>query len=191
MSAVEDWDDIDPDPPIADEVGPDGKPFRVHDLASADWAMRKLAKYRTRYAEAKAFAEAEADRTRAWLQGERNELDRAEDFFGGLLEAWHADVLEHDARRKTIKLPSGELRARKLPDRVIVADPDAFVCAQGFDSPLVTVKATPNLAAVKNAVLHDGEALPGVEVVVGEVRFTAATEAPIEQPYTPQPGDPF
>jgi hypothetical protein len=153
--------------------------FRVKDLASADWAVAKLARARARFAEQQAFAQAEADRTRAWLDECHRELDDAEGFFGGLLESYHRQILEGDERRKTVKLPSGQLVARKAPDRVEVADPDGFVCAHGFDSPLVRVKASPDLAAVKQAVMKDGEALPGVTVVEGDVRFSIRTEAPI------------
>lgn len=180
MSALE--DDL-PDPGIADElVYEDGKPvpFKVTDLASAEWAMKKLAKHRARFAESKALAEAEHDRTQAWLAGEQNELDRVEEFFGGMLEHWHRQILETDERRKTIRLPSGELKARKSPDTVTVLDPEAFVCAHGFDSEFVRVTAKPDLAAVKQAVLKDGEALDGVEVVPGEVRFSLITAPPVQ-----------
>lgn len=159
----------------------DGKavPFTVHDLASAEWAVRKLAGLRARYEECKALRDVEVDRIDAWLAGEKDALDRAEEFFGGLLESWHRAQLDGDERRKTIKLPSGALRARKSPDRVEVADPDGFVCAHGFDSEFVRVTATPDLAAVKKAVLGDGEVIDGVTVIPGDVRFTIETAPPV------------
>lgn len=159
--------------------------FRVTDLASADWAMRKLAVKRAWMAEQSAYYDSELDRLGAWLDEAKASAADTEGFFGSLLEDWHRRVLDTDEKQKTIKLPSGELKARKLPDGVVIADPDAFVCAHGFASDLVRVKATPDLNAVKKAVLRDGESLVGVEVVPGEVRFAAVTAPPILPPAAP------
>ena len=167
MSALTD-DPFDDPAPEQEHVG-----FVVRDMATADWALRKIAR-----------SQAKVDEVAAYVEWERQQLDRilseAKDrhastvgFFGPLLEEWHRKRLEEDPKEKTIRLRSGELVARRSPDTVRVLDSDGFVCAHGFDSPLVNVKAVPNLSAVKAAVLKDGESLPGVEVVPGEVVFKA------------------
>lgn len=173
------WDE---DPGVDPTPADIHRGFTVEDIASAEWALRKLCRARDRHAENARYVDAELDRLRAWLAQSQAELDDAEGFFGGRLEAWHRQLLEDDGRRKTVVLPSGALKARQSPARVEVADGEAFVCCHGFDSPLVRVTAKPDLVAVKRAVLTDGEALPGVEVVVGEVRFTVVTAPSIAPP---------
>lgn len=186
LDLVDDAVDVEPDDPgaygdptLADLYGD----RIVHDLASAEWAVRKLARARARYAEAKAFADAERFRLDAFLRDAQVDLDDAEAFFGRLLADYHSAALAAEPRRKSIGLPSGTLKARKAPDRVVVVEPeDEFVCRHGFDSPLVRVKASPDLRAIRAAVLTDGEALEGVEVVVGEVRFTVDTVTDLPTP---------
>lgn len=148
--------------------------FTVTDHASADWAVRKLARARNWFQQQKDAAEDQIARCNEHVAREKAKLDDDEAFFGGLLETWHRQVLDGDERRKTIHLPSGALKARQLPARVEVIDAEEFVCQHGFDSPLVNVTAKPDLRAIKQAV-KDGEALPGVEVVPGDVRFVVET----------------
>lgn len=169
MSAVEnlDFDPEDPQPELHEiHAG-----FAVRDLSSADWALRKIALSAKKLAEVAEYVEWEKSTLDRLLAAAREKHEDTASYFGGLLETWHRKRLEDDPKEKTVKLASGELILRKSPDSVRVIDPDAFVCEHGFDSPLVKVKATPDLAAVKQAV-KDGEALAGVEKVDGEVRFS-------------------
>ena len=162
--------------------------FTVTDLASADWAIRKLARARKNYREVADYVQEERERLNDVLSDAGIRADDTERFFGGLLTEYHLRLLEDDPKRKTIKLPSGELKARKNPDRVVIADPDAFVCAVGMDSPLVKVEAKPLLAEVKKAlkdgpiVTADGEVVEGIEVVEGDVKVTVDTAEAIEPP---------
>lgn len=188
MSAAENLDfDQDDSFPTLEQVHAG---FTVTDLSSAEWALRKIARSQAWLDQQREMYEAERDRLDTWIAGCRQDHDDTASFFGRMLENYHRIVLEDDPRRKTVKLPSGELVARKSPETVTVVDPEAFVCEHGFDSPLVRVKASPDMAAVKQAV-KDGEALPGVELVPGEVRFSVKPAAPVAAPPPFDPADPF
>lgn len=172
--------------------------FTVTDMASAEWAIRKIAQKRFLFEEAttlaanelaafkaklkldeiEALIAAESDRLQAFLAGYAADLDHAEEFFGHLLEEWHLQVLADDPKRKTIKLPSGEHRSRKAPDTVEVDDLDAFVCTHGLDSEFVRPHPAPDKPAIKRA-LADGVPVDGARVVPGEVRFSVETLEPV------------
>lgn len=167
MSALEDvtlYDETASEPADA---------FHVHDTATAEWAMRRVKKLRDDLAEHELYFETVAD----WIAKERTREREAERWLVEQLEEYHRRLLAEDDRRKTVRLPSGELKARKLPDTVDIADPDEF-CAAYADTELVRVKMTPDLSAVKREVLKRGAEFPGVEVVPGDVKFSIAVAQP-------------
>lgn len=143
--------------------------FTVHDTATAEWAMRRVRKLRDDLAEHELYAEGVAE----WIKKERHREQEAERWLVEQLEEYHRRLFAEDDRRKTVRLPSGELKARKLPDTVTVADPDEF-CAAYADTGLVRVKMIPDLTALKREVLNRGANFDGVEVVPGEMRFSVA-----------------
>lgn len=175
-SAVEDaLDSLDaPD----DGTGP-GR-FKVSDVASADWALRKLAKVRTRQEEVRTIAERQRSAIMAsvarylepindWEAAQAERLGRDEAYFEGLLTEWHMEVLAEDPRQKTLRLPHGELTARKAPDRFEV-DEEAFLAWAKQAAPaLVRVKEEVDRQALRK---HFAGAEPGQELVdpaTGEV----------------------
>lgn len=165
MSALE-ADDYTP-PPVDEPPDEEAQRFTVHDVATAEWAMRRVKAMRAQLDEDNAYAATVA----SWIAGQRDRAAANERWLVEQLEGWHRHLLDEDDRRKTVRLPSGELKARKLPDTVSIADPDEF-CAAYAETDLVRVKMTPDLTAVKREVLKRGVPFDGVEVVPGEVRFS-------------------
>ena len=167
MSAVE----VDPLP--EDDTQEPADSFTVHDVASAEWAMRRVKKLRDDHAEDEAYYEQQT----AWIRRQRERVASAESWLVEQLEGWHRREYDEDDRRKTIHLPSGELKARKQPDTVEIADPDEF-CATYAETELVRVRMSPDLNAVKREVLKRGLSFEGVEVVPGDVKFSVAVARP-------------
>ena len=170
--------------------------FKVHDAASADWALRKLAKVRARQDEVRALAERQRAVVMAavarhlrpiddWEADQAERLGHDGAYFEGLLTEWHRKVLAEGPRQKTVRLPHGELVARKAPDRFEVDD-EAFVAWAKQAAPaLVRVKEEPDRQALRGyfsgaepgQVLADratGEVLGDfVRLVAGEIHYKA------------------
>jgi hypothetical protein len=162
--------------------------FSIDTLEQANWAVRKIAQHRARFDEAQALADAEHERVDAWLRDQRHSRDKATGFLEALLRRFHEQRLDADPKAKTIKVPAGELTARKAPDRLEV-DEEPFVAwarATGHDH-LLRVTVAANKTEIRHAigdVMADGrvvdgdtgEFMPGVLYVEGDVRFSVKTE---------------
>lgn len=149
--------------------------FVIDDEQKATWALRKLVRVRAELQEKTNDAQAEIARINEWMDREAERLERQESFFLSLLEEFHRTRLAQDPKAKTISLPAGSLKARKAPDNVDF-DAEAFVeWAQVTRPEFIRMKLEVDRAKVKEAVLKDGEILPGVEKVEGDLRFSVET----------------
>ena len=93
--------------------------FRLTDENMANWALRKVAKARAEYEEAAKVAEAEVRRIDDWLNSRKRDLERTEEFFGGLLAGYYLPQHMENPRQKTFKLPAGQVQIRaQQPDYV-------------------------------------------------------------------------
>jgi len=169
--------------------------FVLSDNASADWAMRKLAKARAEQASVSSLADEQKEvimaaarrhlePIEAWERSETERLGSEAAYFEGLLTTWHRDLLLDDSRAKTVRLPHGDLHARKSPDRFDVNDPEAFVAWASQVAPgLVRTKVEPDKVAMRSyfaatateeAVVDPvtGELVASVRFVPGETRFS-------------------
>jgi hypothetical protein len=91
--------------------------FKVESKDQASWAVKKIAKLMQAKTENEETAQAEIERTQAWLKSENEDLDRQIGFFESILREYHFKVLEDDPKAKTIKLPYGALKVRaQLPE---------------------------------------------------------------------------
>lgn len=97
-------------------------PFAVHDERSAEWAMRKLARYRAEIDRARELAAGWRAEVDEYLAAEERRLGRSADYFDGLLAEYLREVREDDPKRASIALPSGRISSRKVPARVEVTD---------------------------------------------------------------------
>ena len=160
--------------------------FRVRDLGSANWSMRKLQAIRSRQAELEDFARAEIERISVWLAEELDRHEKQADRFEGLLIDYHRHLLAEDDKRKTVRLPGGSLKARKSPDQWEI-DTERFLPWAEKERPdLIRIKKEVDRAATKRvliapegadyAVTADGEFVPGVHVEVGAVQFSVVVE---------------
>jgi hypothetical protein len=179
----------------AEEAGPSR--FKVRDPASADWALRKLAKVRARQEEVRALAARQREAVMAvvarhlapvdeWEADQAERLGHEEAYFEGLLAEWHREVLAEDPRQRTVRLPHGELVARKAPDRFEVDEKEFLAWARQAVPALVRVREEPDRQALRRyfagtrpgdelADPATGEILGCVRLVAGEVAYKAVT----------------
>ena len=171
MSIAERLDDaLDLDTP----TGPDSSNhWQITDPGSADWALRKVAKVDAEAHQVSELAERQIAAIEAWRGAEHGRLGTQREHWETLLGLYHRQRLEEDEKAKTIRLPHGTLTARKLPDGIVIEDEDALLAWAKKDGPeYVRTRIDVDHPAVKTAVLKNGEIIPGVDIVKGDVRFT-------------------
>jgi phage host-nuclease inhibitor protein Gam len=171
VSALEEHllDALEPETQGTDEQ----KSFVIDDNGAADWALRKIAQKQRLIAENEELAEREIARIREWLTDANGPLQNEIANLELLLTDYHRRLLAEDDRRKTVKLPAGNLKARKLPDNVEVTDEDAFIeWAEAERHTLLRITTAPDKNAIKQAVLKDGEVIPHVAAVKGDLKFS-------------------
>lgn len=107
------------------------RPYLPDDDA-ADWALRKLAKHRARAAEVTRMANERIAAITAWHSAQQDSIGHDAAFFEGLLEGYHRRVMDEQAapwakkERKTITLPSGQLKATAGKPKVVYDDEGAL-----------------------------------------------------------------
>jgi len=166
--------------------------FVVDDLSTANWAVRRVARHRRKLAEVEALVQAERDRLDAYLAEQRQRYEQHVGFLADLLERFHRERLADDPTEKTITLPTGVLKARKLPGG-LNCDAEALPWLQEHRPELVRTRLEVDLVAAKREFVasdglgvdgkahavdpETGEVVPGVFITPGEVRFTVDTKA--------------
>lgn len=178
----------------APEDGRDG--FTIDNLEKAEWAVRKIARARRHLAEAKELAHAEQSRIVEWLADEEHRYQQSVEFLEELLARYHRHVLDDDPKAKTIRLPGGELVARKAPDSLLIDESDeriddtyawleanepaAIVTRRSIDKPTLKRKLVASDKPESGGFLAmdpvTGEVVPGVLFRLGETAFRVKTD---------------
>lgn len=182
MSISEAYDDIERYL-IGDEAE---LPEVLSDLLHVERTLRAIAWRRRKIAQAEMVALAVIDQAQEHLASERKRFDTS--FLEHRLHAYHQARLEDDPKAKSLRFPSGELVARKQPDRWEF-DEEEFVAwaAQHRADLLRTRPAEVDKPAAKKALRAldsgqvidgaSGEIVPAVTVTPGETSFAIKTEA--------------
>lgn len=163
--------------------------WHVTDLAGAEWAVRKVAHIDRELAEREKLAREEIERINTWLNAERKRLLTEREYFVSKLAEFHSVVIKEDPKRKTIKLPHGELQIRKQqPEYVrddlklldwVLANRPEFVEQRPF---LLWADLKAKTAVVSSDPLHPklvdqetGEVVQGVTVILRPDKFEVKT----------------
>ena len=163
------------------EATPPTEHWTVTDMSSAIWASQKLLDLHQQMAEidvelAAAIAplQARIDAAQEWAKEQKKDLQERSAFFEGHLTAWHAAQRDANPKLTSIKLPWATLASRKSAPGIAIADEDATLAAlkTAGRAELVRVKEELNKSAIKDAVLKDGEILPGVTIKPETITFT-------------------
>jgi hypothetical protein len=179
--------------------------YRVGGDREASWALMKLAKAETEKKRIRRLAEDERQRIDQWEAEASAGPRRDADYFRSLLMEYHMLLLDAElvalisegktpaeawakAKRKTYRLPSGTLTARKGGEGIGVTDAAAFEAwVREHPERLALVTVKPDKAAVKAAAEHTpdgtlvvdgGEVVPGLHWYADPPSFTA-TPAPL------------
>lgn len=155
--------------------------IRVLNRDGANWCLRILAKIEAERKENEQLAQLERERIDEWERDMKARSDQEASRFTQALEAFHRAELARDDHAKTIRLPAGTLKARKLPDKLTVDD-ELFVPWATITHPellrVIPERREPDKPAIKKLIddkpvdPDSGELIPGVEIETGEVRFS-------------------
>ena len=161
-----------------DQDNPDTPtPFRIDDLRKADWAVRKIAGMQADYEAVSAQYDQQMLAWKTWRDHEREMLERERAYLVGLLRTYFIQYRETHPRVKTLKVPHGSLKIRKSSPQVEVVQPSIFLQWAKAEAPdLVRVKEEPNQQAIRQAVVKEGLAIPGVRVMDVPDRFEVDTK---------------
>lgn len=163
---------IETDP---DELAP-AVPFVILDEGQAIRSLRVLAKNRREIAHNEQLARDEIERIAAWVDEVNAPLLADVARQEGYLTEWHQAQLTLDPTKKTIKLPTGTLSARKGQDKVDVDEPLFIAWAETAErDDFLRTKVSIDVNAVKEAVYKDGEILPHVTKVEGSIGYSVKT----------------
>lgn len=88
--------------------------WKIDDLGSADWALRKIAALESQNAEVKQFADSERERIADWEQKETLANNDRIEFFKAKLSEYLGELREKDPKAR-IKTPHGSVGTRKRP----------------------------------------------------------------------------
>ncbi|HAM56057.1 MAG TPA: hypothetical protein DCQ64_11885 [Candidatus Rokubacteria bacterium] len=158
---------------IAAELeGPEGLPDaqEVQDEATIERYLRAVRHYRQEAQRVKDAAQAERERVAAWEERHLKIAQRPLEYLEMVLR--HFSSATGRARRTS---PNGTLSWRRQPERVEIADPEAF-CADPENAGFVRVRKEPDKAKIKAQVKATGDLPEGVELVRDEDKFLIDVE---------------
>jgi len=134
-------------------------------------AVRFLAAYKLRSAEAQRTDAAYAAEIDRLQQARKAEAERADRSLAWLSQALHGFYQRAGAKR--IVLPHGTLSLRKQPAHVVIADPDSF-CALHAGTQWVRVKTEPDKQVIRQVIAATGDIPEGADLDRPEPRFVIA-----------------
>lgn len=133
--------------------------FQVKDLASLNWAMRKLTAIEAKKRELRAMIDGEKERLEMFLERETSGLTDSENFFKFLVSEYASRKRDEDPKFKGEKTPFGKIGFRKVPDKWLY-DEDVLVSylEQNQYNELIRTKKEPVKTEIKKMfkVNNDG-----------------------------------
>lgn len=112
------------------------------------------------------------DQAQKWLDDETAKIQSQVVFLSGPLEEFMRAINASNPKIKSLNLPTGKLKLRKLPDKVIVAD-DFQPTADDMGKVGVVEKISysVNKTDIKKHIEETGEVLDYAHIEPGEVKF--------------------
>jgi phage host-nuclease inhibitor protein Gam len=150
------------------EATPDQR-FMIDSIDKAEWAVKKIGKYRGNIDQAKTEAQAQIDKINTWLAAVTEENQKQIEFFTGMLAPF-ADEQLADAKKKSLKLPSGVIGFRKNQPKVEYDESVLLPWCKDNAKDFVKTKETvlwgefnkTLTVADDKALTTDGEIIPGI-----------------------------
>ena len=162
---------------MSEKIYPDHLPqedeaFAVVDQQTAEWTVRKIGEHRKKQAEIKELADAEIARIKEWAEKQTKQHENSVEYLQGVLRPWFEEQGE-----KSISLPSGRVRFRKVPDKFNFTDETAVIAWAKVHQPKsIRVKEEIDKNEIKRYIKETGEMPDGVEVEKPEPVFEVKSE---------------
>lgn len=156
--------------------------FKVHDLDSANWALKKIAAINTKQAEISQVAENEIERIKTWEYDELNRYESSKEYLQSLLVEYYKVERERDSKFK-LSTPYGKVTSRKGTQKWEIPNKERVINTlkqRGFNE-LIRTKEEINLADMKkqfhvtdsgHVIDINGEPLDGAYVVENPTSYT-------------------
>lgn len=150
--------------------------FQITDIASLNWALRKLSAIKAKKDEVNKLADAEIERIENYRKRELDALQGSEDFFNSLIADYAIRRRNEDPKFKSEKTPYGSIRFRKQQPKWHYDDEKLLEHLKANDlKEFIRVKEEPNKAEIKKkfVVLDDGKVVDtnGQEIEAIKVEF--------------------
>lgn len=146
--------------------------YKITNLDSANWALRKLKAIQEKEGEIKELTEREIERINNWAKSELDSLGANTNFFEGLLMEYFVSEKEKDPKFK-ISTPYGKVSSRKSQPKWNYEDDRVLKWLKENDKELIRIKEEINKAELKKkyrvmngqVVTEDGEIIEGITVI--------------------------
>lgn len=147
--------------------------FRIEDLSSLNWAMRKLTAIEAKKAEVNNLANDEIERIEHYRKSELDKLADSEDFFKSLIQDYASRKRAEDPKYKSEKTPYGSIGFRKQQPKWIYDDQALVEFLEANDrDDLIRVKKEPVKTEIKKifrvdkgfAIDEHGQIVEGIRV---------------------------
>ena len=160
----------------------------VTDASAAQWALRTLASYHSERDRIRRNAQAEVERIQTKALADEKPIAAKIDWLTNELTGYHRRLLAADPKRKTYRLPGGNLVHRKGRTSTVINDAEEFTRWALETGTVAALKMTPQVSALTPAhgfartddgvivFAKDGEIVPGVSVVTGDDSYTVNLE---------------
>lgn len=159
--------------------------FRVTDLNSANWCLRKMQALTAKIHETNQLSDAEVLRINQWREHEVSGIERQMQFFEMLLTDYHAQMLRQDLKAKTITTPYGKLKSttRKAQPKKVDDEQLLQHIKSSGDTEYIITKESPAWGEYKKTLQvteingvsvvmdQNGQRVQGVEVELGGTSF--------------------
>lgn len=129
--------------------------FKVTDIQTAEWCLKKIAWCEKKKAEALEFVNAEMFKLNEYLESVNAEHDRSIAYFTELLRPYAESELE-GSNKKTVKLPSGSLSFKKSAPVFTKDDAELVEFLRERSPEYIKVKEVPDWASFKKTCVFDG-----------------------------------
>lgn len=157
--------------------------FKVQDLSSASWTLRKLRELEEEKNKIKLLASEEMERIKVWEDKELKALISSTDYFECLLEDYYREELKSNPKAK-ISTPYGTVSKRKQQDSWNYENDKIIDWLKKNDKKLIRVKEEINKAEIKkkykvvdNVVVNEnGEIVEGIEIIKREDKIIVKAE---------------
>ena len=153
---------------MTSEVEQEG--FSVKDQQTAEWVVRRIAESRKRQNEIDELYQAEMFRLKTWKEKEMQKEQSNIEYFETVLKPWAQE------QGKSVSLPSGKVRFRKMQDKFIYDDQMVIAWAKQHLPEAIRVKEELEKKAIKDHVKATGELPDGLSIEQQEPKFEVVTE---------------